>query len=62
MFFVFVIICTSFLFFNVSGNFTDDAFKTTLRPALIHIYHNFGMKGWDIWDYVEDIGNKLPAS
>lgn len=43
------------------GNFSDDAFKTKLRPALIHIYHNFGMKGWDIWDYVENIGNQLPA-
>jgi len=34
------------------GDFTDDAFKTKLRPALIHIYHNFGKRGWDIWDYV----------
>ena len=42
-----------------SGNFSDDAFKTKLRPALIHIYHNFGMKGWDIWDYVEELGNQL---
>lgn len=44
-----------------SGNFSDDAFKTKLRPALIHIYHNFGMKGWDIWDYVEELGNQLPV-
>ena len=45
------------------GNFSDDAFKTKLRPALIHIYHNFGMKGWDIWDYVEQLGEKtgVPA-
>ena len=35
-----------------AGNFTDDAFKTIVRPALIHIYHNFGRKGWDVWDYV----------
>lgn len=44
-----------------NGNFTDDAFKTTLKPVLIHIYHNFGLKGWDIWDYVETIGNKISA-
>ncbi len=44
------------------GNFSDDAFKTKLRPALIHIYHNFGMKGWDIWDYVEQLGAELPAA
>ena len=34
------------------GNFTDDGFVTSLRPALIHIYHNFGRRGWNIWDYV----------
>lgn len=43
------------------GNFTDDAFKTKLRPALIHIYHNFGKRGWDIWDYVEEVGRNLPV-
>ena len=43
------------------GNFTDDAFKTRLRPALIHIYHNFGKRGWDIWDYVEEVGRNLPV-
>lgn len=42
-----------------TGNFSDDAFKTKLKPALVHIYHNFGMKGWDIWDYVESLGEKL---
>lgn len=35
-----------------AGNFTDDGFRTVVRPALIHIYHNFGRKGWDVWDYV----------
>jgi hypothetical protein len=44
------------------GNFSDDAFKTKLRPALIHIYHNFGMKGWDMWDYVEKIGEQLSVT
>ena len=37
---------------NEAGEFTDDAFKTKLNPALIHIYHNFGRRGWNIWDYV----------
>ena len=41
-----------------AGNFTDNGFKTSLRPALIHIYHNFGKLGWNIWDYVAGI---IPA-
>ena len=41
------------------GNFSDNAFKTKLKPSLIHIYHNFGKKGWDIWDYVENLGQTL---
>lgn len=45
------------LMMDNNGNFTDNAFATTLRPSFIHIYHNFGKKGWDIWDYVENIGN-----
>jgi len=43
------------------GNVSDDAFKSKLRPSLIHIYHNFGMRGWDIWDYVEKVGASLYA-
>jgi len=45
-----------------NGNLSDDAFKTKIKPALIHIYHNFGMKGWDIWDYVEKVGEQLPLT
>ena len=37
------------------GKFTDDAFATSLRPALIHIYHNFGRRGWGVWDYVSGL-------
>lgn len=33
---------------------TDDAFKTCYTPALIHVYHHFGMNGWDLWDWVEE--------
>jgi hypothetical protein len=43
------------LMIDDKGSFTDDAFKTRWQPALIHIYHNFGKKGWDIWDYVEGV-------
>jgi hypothetical protein len=43
------------LMMDGQGNFTDDAFKTKVQPAFIHIYHNFGKKGWDIWDYVENV-------
>jgi hypothetical protein len=32
---------------------TDDSFKTLHDPALIHVYHNFGLKGWDVWDWIE---------
>jgi hypothetical protein len=42
-----------------NGNMTDNAFKTKIKPALIHIYHNFGLKGWDIWDYVEKTGTQF---
>ncbi|MFN8286861.1 MAG: hypothetical protein U0V74_08930 [Chitinophagales bacterium] len=44
------------LMMDEQGNFSDDAFKTKYKPALMHIYHNFGKKGWDVWDYVEHIG------
>lgn len=44
------------LMLDDAGNMTTDAFKSKLRPALIHIYHNFGKTGWDIWDYVDNIG------
>lgn len=44
------------LMMDEQGNFSDDAFKTAYHPALIHIYHNFGKKGWEVWDYVERLG------
>lgn len=46
---------------DANGNFTDDAFKHKINPAFIHIYHNFGLSGWDIWDYVIQTGKQLPA-
>lgn len=39
---------------------TDDAFETKYAPAFIHIFNNFGHKGWEIWDWVEEklVGTK----
>ena len=34
---------------------SDDSFRTSYEPAFIHIYHNFGLKGWSIWDWVADM-------
>ncbi|MBL4577859.1 MAG: hypothetical protein JKX74_05265 [Flavobacteriales bacterium] len=28
-----------------------------IDPKLIHVYHDFGKKGWEVWDYVERKGN-----
>lgn len=39
---------------KVSGLITDDAFKTSYQPALMHVYHHFGLKGWDVWDWVDE--------
>lgn len=44
---------------NDKGEFTDDAFRTMVKPALLHIYHNWGKRGWNIWEYVLDIGEKF---
>jgi hypothetical protein len=41
---------------NDKGDFTDDAFRTKVRPAFLHIYHNWGKRGWDIWEHVLNIG------
>ena len=41
-----------------NNQITDDAFLTRHTPAFIHIYHSFGQKGWDVWDWVS---SKLPA-
>ncbi len=41
-----------------SGIVTDDSFKTSFKPTLMHVYHNFGLKGWDIWDWLESVVSK----
>ncbi|MEZ5002445.1 MAG: hypothetical protein R2730_05350 [Chitinophagales bacterium] len=43
-----------FLELNPStGYISDDSFKNKYKPVFIHVYHNFGMKGWEVWDWIE---------
>ncbi|NLA25568.1 MAG: hypothetical protein GX879_11440, partial [Bacteroidales bacterium] len=48
---------TEFADANISYNeelgFTYDNFQTVFAPCFLHIYHEWGHKGWSIWDYVE---------
>ena len=44
---------------KANNQISDDAFLTRYTPAFIHIYHSFGQKGWDVWDWVS---SKLPES
>lgn len=39
--------------FKDGTGFTFDNFKNTFQPILIHIYHHFGDKRWNIWQYIE---------
>lgn len=48
------------LMMDENGGISDNAFQTVVHPALIHIYHNFGKRGWDIWEHVEKVGQQLP--
>lgn len=33
---------------------SDDFFKTSYSPAFVHVFHHFGTKGWDVWDWIEN--------
>lgn len=48
------------IIFNKNGAFSKDKKKTFIRPALIHVYHEFGNKEWDVWQYIE--GLKMPRN
>ena len=37
-----------------SGYISDNSFKHKYKPVFIHVYHNFGEKGWEVWDWIED--------
>jgi len=41
--------------FEKGKGFSTDKFKTTIKPRFIHVYHEFGRNGWDVWDAIEDI-------
>ncbi len=41
--------------YSKEKGFTSDNFETIVNPAFIHIFHEFGHKGWEIWDKVEEI-------
>lgn len=38
--------------------FTKDGFKSVFNPLFLHIYHEWGHDGWDIWDFVTELGKK----
>ncbi len=45
--------------YNKEKGFTVDNFKTTFEPAFIHVYHHFGDKNWNIWQYILACREKL---
>lgn len=38
---------------------TFDGFKTVFDPCFLHIYHEWGHKGWSIWDFVEQMNERI---
>jgi len=34
------------------GLITDDGFKTSYTPVFMHVYHNWGKKDWNIWQWI----------
>ena len=41
------------IIFDKEKGFSTDNYKTTIKPQFIHVYHEFGRKGWDVWDSIE---------
>ncbi len=39
--------------FDVSKGFSFDDFVTSIIPSFIHVYHDFGASGWDVWDFID---------
>jgi hypothetical protein len=37
---------------------SDNALVTQYKPAFIHVFDHFGVREWDVWDWIE---NKLPG-
>jgi hypothetical protein len=41
--------------FNHEGFFTENAWQTKHKVNFVHVYHHFGDKSWDLWNYIESI-------
>lgn len=39
--------------FKEKKGFSFDDFLTCITPSFIHVYHDFGITGWDVWDYID---------
>lgn len=37
-----------------SGYITDDGFISSYMPAFVHVYHHWGNKEWNIWQWIEN--------
>ena len=35
-----------------TGEFTNDDFHTSLKPAFVHVYHHFGDTSWKLWNWI----------
>lgn len=41
--------------YNNEGFFTENAWQTKHKVNFVHVYHRFGDKSWDLWNYIESI-------
>jgi len=39
--------------FDPNKGFSFDDFLTCTTPSFIHVYHDFGASGWDVWDFID---------
>lgn len=38
--------------------FSKNNFKTSIHPKMVHVFHRFGDKNWDIWNYITSLIEK----
>ncbi|MDD3877505.1 MAG: hypothetical protein PHT69_12870 [Bacteroidales bacterium] len=43
------------IIFDIERGFSKDNMKTFMKPYFLHVYHEFGRKGWPVWDYIESL-------
>lgn len=41
------------LSFNGQSGYKNGYSKKTIEPYFLHVYHEFGRAGWDIWESIE---------